>query len=230
MATFSKGNVPKTKARNPRKHTNQSRNGWQRYTLGHPTATWNPADKTGIVVRRACAERKPTMSKQYDAPPELSIDPEKDHTATIKTAKGDIVIQLYAKSAPLTVNNFVFLAQDGFYDGVTFHRVIPGFMAQTGDPTGTGSGGPGYRFKDEASALKNRHSDAGILSMANAGPNTNGSQFFLTYGPTPHLDGKHAVFGTVVKGLDVLKSISERDPGRSATPGDVIETIEITVA
>ena len=170
------------------------------------------------------------MSKQYDAPPELSIDPEKDHTATIKTAKGDIVIQLYAKSAPLTVNNFVFLAQDGFYDGVTFHRVIPGFMAQTGDPTGTGTGGPGYRFKDEASALKKRHSDAGILSMANAGPNTNGSQFFITYGPTPHLDGKHAVFGTVVKGIDVLKSISERDPGRSSTPGDVIETIEITVA
>jgi len=218
------------KAGHARKHTNPSENGSQRYTLGHPTATRNPADTAGFVVRRAWAERKPTMSKQYDAPPELSIDPEKDHTATIKTAKGDIVIQLYAKSAPLTVNNFVFLAQDGFYDGVTFHRVIPGFMAQTGDPTGTGRGGPGYRFNDEASALKNRHSDAGILSMANAGPNTNGSQFFITYGPTPHLDGKHAVFGTVVKGIDVLKSISERDPGRSSTPGDVIETIEFTVA
>jgi len=148
----------------------------------------------------------------------------------LETKAGRITIQLRPDLAPKHVERIKELTKRKFYDGVVFHRVIEGFMAQTGDPTGTGRGGPGYRFNDEASALKNRHSDAGILSMANAGPNTNGSQFFITYGPTPHLDGKHAVFGTVVKGLDVLKSISERDPGRSSTPGDVIETIEITVA
>lgn len=169
------------------------------------------------------------MSKQYDAPPAMAIDESKDYTATIKTALGDIVIQLYAKSAPATVNNFVFLANDGFYDGVTFHRVIKGFMVQTGDPTGSGRGGPGYRFDDEASALKLKHSGPGTLSMANAGPNTNGSQFFITHVPTPHLDGRHAVFGTVIKGMDVVNAIPERDPGRASAPGTVIETITISV-
>ncbi len=121
------------------------------------------------------------MAKQYSAPPEMVIDPSKRYTATINTDKGDIVIELFADKAPRTVNNFVFLARDGFYDGVTFHRVIDGFMAQGGDPTGTGSGGPGYKFADEFHpALK--HDGAGILSMANAGPDTNGSQFFITHG------------------------------------------------
>ncbi len=169
------------------------------------------------------------MSKQYSAPPAMEIDSTKDYTATIKTQRGDIVVQLYAKSAPATVNNFVFLATDGFYDGVTFHRVIKGFMAQSGDPTGTGRGGPGYQFADEASALKLRHSGPGILSMANAGPNTNGSQFFITHAATAHLDGRHAVFGTVVTGLDILLQVPERDPGRASTPGEVIESITITV-
>ena len=167
------------------------------------------------------------MPQQYDAPPALTIDPEKSYTATFKTEKGDIVIELFADKVPNTVNNFVFLAREGFYDDTTFHRVIDGFMAQGGDPTGTGTGGPGYRFADEFHASL-RHDKAGILSMANAGPNTNGSQFFITHGPTPHLDNRHAVFGQVTGGMDVLMSISVRDPQSSRTPGDAIHTIEIT--
>ena len=166
------------------------------------------------------------MPQQYDAPPALTIDPEKSYTATFKTEKGDIVIELFADKVPNTVNNFVFLARDGFYDDTTFHRVIDGFMAQGGDPTGTGTGGPGYRFADEFHASL-RHDKPGILSMANAGPNTNGSQFFITHGPTPHLDNRHAVFGQVTGGMDVLMSISVRDPQSSRTPGDAIHTIEI---
>jgi cyclophilin family peptidyl-prolyl cis-trans isomerase len=159
----------------------------------------------------------------------MAIDPSKDYTATITTSHGDIVIQLYAKAAPMTVNNFVFLANEGFYNGVTFHRVIKGFMVQTGDPTGSGRGGPGYRFDDEAPALKLKHSGPGTLSMANAGPNTNGSQFFITHVPTPHLDGRHAVFGTVIKGMDVVNAIPERDPGRATAPGEAIVSITISV-
>ena len=166
------------------------------------------------------------MPQQYDGPPALTIDPEKIYTATFKTEKGDIVIELFADKVPNTVNNFVFLAREGFYDDTTFHRVIDGFMAQGGDPTGTGTGGPGYRFADEFHASL-RHDKAGILSMANAGPNTNGSQFFITHGPTPHLDNRHAVFGQVTGGMDVLMSISVRDPQSSRTPGDAIHTIEI---
>ncbi len=166
------------------------------------------------------------MPQQYDAPPALTIDPEKSYTATFKTEKGDIVIDLFADKVPNTVNNFVFLAREGFYDDTTFHRVIDGFMAQGGDPTGTGTGGPGYRFADEFHASL-RHDKPGILSMANAGPNTNGSQFFITHGPTPHLDNRHAVFGQVTGGMDVLMSISVRDPQSSRTPGDAIHTIEI---
>jgi cyclophilin family peptidyl-prolyl cis-trans isomerase len=168
------------------------------------------------------------MSKQYDAPPPLTIDPKKNYEATIKTGKGDIVVHLLAGSAPVTVNNFVFLAREGFFDGITFHRVIPDFMAQSGDPTGTGTGGPGYKFQDEKSALALNHDAPGTLSMANAGADTNGSQFFITYGPTPHLNGKHAVFGRVIKGMDVLRQISPRDPMRAGSPGEVIETVTIT--
>jgi cyclophilin family peptidyl-prolyl cis-trans isomerase len=169
------------------------------------------------------------MTKSYLKPPDMVIDPKKKYTATFKLDKGDIVIQLFADKAPKTVNNFVFLARDRFYDGVTFHRVIPDFMAQGGDPTGTGMGGPGYKFVDEFHTdLK--HSQPGILSMANAGRNTNGSQFFITFAPTPWLDGKHAVFGQVVKGMDVLRSITVRDPDKARIPGDVIKTIEITEA
>src|SRR5215469_9215715 len=141
------------------------------------------------------------MPNQYSSPPEMQIDPKKQYTAIMHTDKGDIQIELFAAQAPRTVNNFVFLARDGFYNGTTFHRVIGGFMAQAGDPTGTGTGGPGYQFADEPGALALEHSGAGILSMANAGRNTNGSQFFITFVATPHLNGKHAVFGRVVSGM-----------------------------
>ncbi len=167
------------------------------------------------------------MSKQYSAPPALQIDPRRQYLAVFHTERGDFQVELFAAQAPATVNNFVFLARDGFYDGTTFHRVINGFMAQAGDPTGTGTGGPGYQFADEPGALALEHSGAGTLSMANAGRNTNGSQFFITYGPTPHLNGKHAVFGRVVSGMDVVNSIRERDPGRDRNPGDKILSIDI---
>ena len=165
--------------------------------------------------------------KQYSAPPAMVIDPKKHYTATVKTEKGDFVIELFADKAPKTVNNFVFLSREGFYNGVTFHRVIKGFMAQGGDPTGTGTGGPGYKFGDEFHPGL-RHNSPGILSMANAGPGTNGSQFFITHGPTPHLDNKHSVFGKVIQGMDVVLGIPERDPGRARTPGTAITSIEIT--
>lgn len=166
------------------------------------------------------------MAKQYTKAPEMKIDTKKKYTATLKTSKGDIVIELYTEKAPVTVNNFVFLAREGFYDNTTFHRVIKPFMVQGGDPTGTGRGGPGYQFKDEFHpSLK--HNSGGVLSMANAGPNTNGSQFFITHVPTPHLDNHHTIFGRVVKGMDVVNAIPERDPGRARTPGETLITVEI---
>jgi cyclophilin family peptidyl-prolyl cis-trans isomerase len=161
------------------------------------------------------------------APPSGALDTSKTYTATFKTEKGDIAVELFADKAPRTVENFVNLARAGFYDGTTFHRVIGGFMAQGGDPTGTGTGGPGYQFGDEFHPSL-RHDSPGILSMANAGPGTNGSQFFITYGPTPHLDDRHSVFGKVTSGMDVLRSLRERDPQRDRQPGDRIDTIEIS--
>jgi peptidyl-prolyl cis-trans isomerase B (cyclophilin B) len=138
----------------------------------------------------------------------MIIDTEKQYTATIETGKGNLVLELFAGDVPVTVNNFVFLAREGFYDGTTFHRVIADFMAQGGDPTGTGGGGPGYKFADEI--IEHTHV-TGALSMANAGPNTNGSQFFITYTPQPHLNGHHSVFGQLVDGMDVLKAIKQGD-------------------
>lgn len=165
----------------------------------------------------------------YKTPPEMQIDTSKTYTATIETEKGDLVVELYADKVPNTVNNFVFLAREGFYDNTTFHRVISDFMAQAGDPTGSGRGGPGYRFADEFDrSLK--HTEPGILSMANAGPNTNGSQFFITFAATPWLDGRHAVFGKVIEGLEVLDLITIRDPQTARKPGDLIKTITITEA
>ena len=168
---------------------------------------------------------------KYASPPPMAIDQSKNYTATIEMAKGgEITIQLFAAEAPITVNNFVFLAREGYYDGVTFHRVIPGFMAQGGDPDGSGSGGPGYQFDDEFHPGL-RHDSPGILSMANAGQRgghgTNGSQFFITFAPTPHLDDRHSVFGKVVDGMDVVNAIAVRDPMRQRTPGDVMTTIRI---
>jgi cyclophilin family peptidyl-prolyl cis-trans isomerase len=168
------------------------------------------------------------MAKQYSSPPPLTIDLSKKYTATIGTPHGDIKVELFAKQAPVTVNNFVFLAREGFYDGVTFHRVIPDFMVQTGDPTGSGRGGPGYQFRDEADAMELKHDGPGILSMANAGPNTNGSQFFITHRATPHLNGRHAVFGKVIEGMDVVNKIRVRDPMSDREPGDPITKVTIT--
>jgi len=166
------------------------------------------------------------MLKQWKTPPALQIDPKKQYKAHMKTDKGTLVFELFADKTPNTVNNFVFLSREGYYDGVMFHRVISDFMAQGGDPTGSGSGGPGYKFGDEFHpSLK--HNKAGILSMANSGPGTNGSQFFITHVPTPHLDGKHTVFGQVVEGLDVLMSIPPRDPMRPEYPGVKILSVAI---
>ncbi|MEM6785642.1 MAG: peptidylprolyl isomerase [Bacteroidota bacterium] len=150
------------------------------------------------------------MAKQYNSPPALTIDTDSHYTATIETNKGTIVLDLYPEYAPLTVNNFVFLASEGFYDGVVFHRVISNFMVQGGDPTGTGRGGPGYRFRDEFDGNPLRH-EAKVISMANAGPGTNGSQFFITHLPQPHLDNRHTVFGKVIEGADVVDAIRQGD-------------------
>jgi len=156
--------------------------------------------------------------KQYDAPPAMQIDLKKTYRATISTKQGEIVLELDPSQAPKTVNNFVFLAQDGFYDGIVFHRVIADFMVQGGCPTGTGTGGPGYKFEDEFTGNNLRH-ERGVISMANSGPNTNGSQFFITHGPQTHLDNRHTVFGKVVEGMDVVDSVQG---------GDVMESVKIT--
>jgi cyclophilin family peptidyl-prolyl cis-trans isomerase len=184
-------------------------------------------------------------SKSYSAPPPMSIDPDKSYTATFcMEGGGQFTIELFAKEAPNTVNSFVFLAREQFYNGTTFHRVLANFMAQGGDPTGKGTGGPGYRFDNELTPLR-RHDGPGILSMANSGISngrgTNGSQFFITFIPTPSLDGYnpdgtakdcsegscHTVFGRVIEGMDVVNGISLRDPGTARTPGDAIATIII---
>ena len=150
-------------------------------------------------------------SKQWPQPPAMEIDTAKTYKATIETPRGDIVLELYPEHAPKTVNNFVFLARQEYYDGVSFHRVISNFVIQGGDPTGTCRGGPGYTFEDETRGNPLKHDDKGVLSMANAGPGTNGSQFFITHSPQPHLDGRHTVFGKVVEGQDVVDSIRQGD-------------------
>ena len=166
------------------------------------------------------------MPKQWNTAPKMEIDSKKTYTATMHTDVGDITIHLHADKTPKTVNNFVFLARQGFYDNTIFHRVIADFMAQGGDPTGTGRGGPGYQFSDEFHPSL-RHDKPGVLSMANAGPGTNGSQFFITHVPTSWLDNKHSVFGQVTKGLDVLMKIAPRDPGRPDAPA--VHLLSITI-
>lgn len=150
------------------------------------------------------------MPKQWPSAPAMQIDVEKSYTVSMETTRGTIEIELAPQHAPNTVNNFVFLIKEGFYDGVTFHRVIANFMIQGGDPTGSGRGGPGYKFGDEFKGNPLKH-ERGVLSMANAGPNTNGSQFFITHAPQPHLDGRHTVFGKVIQGLDVVDTIQQGD-------------------
>ena len=157
----------------------------------------------------------------------MNIDPAVDYQAIISTEKGDISIDLFEQDSPITVNNFVFLARQGFYDGVTFHRVLEGFMAQGGDPAGTGGGGPGYTFEDETDngLVFDR---PGLLAMANAGPNTNGSQFFITFVPTTHLNGRHTIFGEVLEGSTVLNALTQRDPQTNPDfAGDLIHNITI---
>lgn len=160
------------------------------------------------------------VTKQYSTPPAMTIDPSKKYAATLETTRGTIVVDLFAADAPKTVNNFVFLAREGFYDGTPFHRVIANFMIQGGDPTGTGRGGPGYLFEDEFKGSPRKHKP-GSLSMANAGPNTNGSQFFITHVATDWLDGKHTVFGQVRSGQDVVNAVKQ---------GDTLNTVKIEEA
>ena len=160
------------------------------------------------------------MPKKYSAPPAMTIDVNKKYSAAFNTSRGEILCELFAKDAPKTVNNFVFLAREKFYDGTVFHRVIPNFMIQGGDPTGTGSGGPGYQFADELKGNPHKH-QVGSLSMANAGPNTNGSQFFITHVVTNWLDGKHTVFGKVLSGQEVVNAIQ---------PGDELVSVTIREA
>lgn len=164
---------------------------------------------------------------QYTQAPPMIIDPSRPYFATIQTSQGAFCVELYAAQAPKTVNNFVFLAQEGYYDGTPFHRVLPGFVAQSGDPTGSGFGGPGYVFEDEIDPNL-LHDGPGILSMANAGANTNGSQFFITYAALPQLDGQHTVFGRVVQGMEVVESLMPRDPEQDfRAPADTIEQVAI---
>jgi len=165
------------------------------------------------LISASCGGQEPEPAptpkpKTYSAPPPMVIDTSKQYTAIIETEKGNLVLELFASDVPITVNNFVFLAGEGFYDGTTFHRVIPGFMAQGGDPTGTGTGNPGYFFADEFT--EHTHI-TGALSMANSGPNTNGCQFFIIYTPQHHLDGKHSVFGQLIEGMEVLKKLTNGD-------------------
>ena len=195
--------------------------------VSKPPATSEPVPTPKPTATPVPEPKEPSM-KQYNSPPAMTIDPNKSYTATLELEKGgEIVIELFAKEAPVTVNNFIFLARDGYYDQVTFHRVIADFMAQSGDPTGTGSGGPGYTIKDEFSPLR-RHNSPGVLSMANVGrPNTGGGQWFITLVPTPHLDDAHTVFGKVMEGMEVVNGIKIRNPSAASTPGDVISSITI---
>ena len=195
--------------------------------------TAEPANEPADAANGAAAALEPAdRNNMYDAVPEMTIDTEAVYYATFKTEKGDMRVRLFADQAPVTVNNFVFLARDGYYNNTHFHRVIENFMAQGGDPTGSGAGGPGYQFQDETDSSL-QFDRAGLLAMANAGPNTNGSQFFITFAETPWLTGNHTIFGEVVDGTDVLFSITIRDPmaaGASEFPGDLLMTIEIEQA
>ena len=164
------------------------------------------------------------MATQYDAPPAMTIDPAGAYTAVLHTVRGEITLRMLPEISPQSVNSFLFLAREGFYDGCTFHRVIPGFVAQGGDPTGSGTGGPGYRLPDE---LSDRPFVVGAVGMANACPNTNGSQFFIARAPATHLTGRYTVFAEVEDGMDVALSLTARDPAARDVPGDVITSIEV---
>ncbi len=184
---------------------------------------------TAFAMSQATSPAAKKERKNYDAPPEMKIDPNKKYTATIETDKGNIVVELFPKEAPKTVNNFVFLVREGFYDGVIFHRVIPQFMVQTGDPTGTGRGGPGYRFENENKDSTHGFK-AGTLAMANAGPNTNGSQFFINDGDSPWLTAdKYTIFGQATAGIDVVKNIASVQRDEQDRPNESVHIKSITI-
>ncbi len=187
------------------------------------SAPSQPADAPPPVNNAPVVE-----GKEYDSAPPMSIDTNVIYLATVKMENGgEFIIQLHADKAPITVNSFVFLARDGFFDGITFHRVLEGFMAQGGDPTGTGAGGPGYKFVNEDSDLT--FDKEGVVAMANAGRDTNGSQFFITFGATPQLNGGYTIFGQVIEGMDVVHSITRRNPQQNPNfEGDMIESITIS--
>ena len=194
-------------------------------------ATAQPTQAQSLVVagQSACENFSVVAAAdQYSAEPAMGIDVTKQYFATVKMAKdGEFKIQLFPDKAPRTVNSFVFLACKGYFDGLTFHRVLEGFMAQGGDPTGTGTGGPGYEFANEDSDLT--FDKAGVVAMANAGRDTNGSQFFITFAPAPHLNGGYTIFGQVVEGMDVVNSITRRDPDQNPNfEGDAMESVTIT--
>jgi cyclophilin family peptidyl-prolyl cis-trans isomerase len=196
--------------------------------LASCTTSATPTPEIPTLV--AANQKDPQLvgTKQYDAAPPMTIDTNKHYLATVKMENGgEFVVELFPDKAPLTVNSFVFLANQGYFDGVTFHRVIDGFMAQGGDPTGTGTGGPGYMFKNENNDLK--FDKPGVVAMANAGPDTNGSQFFITYGPQDYLNGDYTIFGQVISGMDVVNGITRRDPQSNPSfTGDAIKSITIS--
>jgi len=186
-----------------------------------------PAETDAVTPAEPATAEMGGTALQWDSPPTMQIDPAKSYEAVFKTEMGDFRVRLFPDEAPVTVNNFVFLARQGYYNNTTFHRVLPGFMAQGGDPTGTGAGGPGYSFEDEFDPDL-QFDRPGLLAMANRGPDTNGGQFFITYAPTPHLSGLHTIFGEVVEGAEVLNGLRPRDP--SANPdyeGDRLVSVEI---
>jgi cyclophilin family peptidyl-prolyl cis-trans isomerase len=196
-------------------------------SCGTAESTSSPTPNTAPAPTQTVPPQSSQEAKimQWNSPPKMEIDVNKKYTATIQTEKGNLVIELFAKDVPITVNNFVFLARQGFYDGSTFHRVIPGFVAQGGDPTGTGGGGPGYMFKNEITSHKHV---VGAISMANAGPDTNGCQFFICYTTQPSLDGHYSVFGQLIDGTGVLNILTPRDPTKNPSfTGDKI--IKITI-
>jgi len=167
-------------------------------------------------------------ANQYDTCPPMIVDPARQYTANIKTSQGDFSIKLYADQAPLAVNSFIFLAGEGWFDNVSFHRVLPGFVAQTGDPSGTGFGGPGYEFKNEVSETL-KYDRAGLVGMANGGADTNGSQFFITYAEAPNLDGGYTIFGEVVSGMDVVEKLTPRDPGSGGELPDPDKILSVSI-
>ncbi len=200
-------------------------------------ATECTAGTPGVPLDAPTVEPEPTAAaeatpapgddaivRSYGSPPALTIDTGASYEAVIRTERGDIRLELYADEAPGYVNNFVFLARNRFYEGLTFHRVVPGFVAQGGDPAGSGFGNPGYALEEERNSLP---FDAGVISMAKAGPSVNGSQFFITLAPTPHLADDFTAFGRVIGGMEVLAALSPRDPSSASEPGDVILEIEI---